>query len=146
MVEADIVPINKESEISVKNGQQSPLKGNASFILDDIYKDRRRVNDLVDDLVAITNLLISEQKKNYDLEKQNKWLRESGKIILDYRKWWWQFLPLSWQRRKRDQRLREKGLFDKDAYVNRYPDVDASGQDPLRHYLYHGLAENRHYN
>lgn len=130
----------------MKNGQQSQLKKNISFGHDDIYKDRRRVNELVDDLFAITNMLISEQEKNIELQKQNKWLRETGKVILDYHKWWWRFLPLSWQRKKRDSRLLAKGLFDREAYLGSYPDVDSSGQDPLRHYLYHGLTENRHYN
>ncbi|MBV8402380.1 MAG: glycosyltransferase, partial [Acetobacteraceae bacterium] len=35
------------------------------------------------------------------------------------------------------------GCFDRDWYVRHYPDVAAAGMDPLRHYLTHGVAENR---
>ncbi len=109
----------------------------------DIQIDSDNITRLLDEIVLLTNMLVEEQNKSSELIKQNNWLRESGKAILDYHKWWWRFLPLSWQRKKRDQRLLEKGLFDRDAYISSYPDVIASGQDPLRHYLYHGIVESR---
>lgn len=34
-------------------------------------------------------------------------------------------------------------LFDRNWYLNRYPDVRASGVDPARHYLVHGASEDR---
>jgi hypothetical protein len=36
------------------------------------------------------------------------------------------------------------GLFDARAYVARYPDISASGIDPLLHYVYCGALERRH--
>lgn len=39
--------------------------------------------------------------------------------------------------------LRETGLFDPAFYLQANPDVAAGGTDPWRHYLHHGLAENR---
>jgi hypothetical protein len=109
----------------------------------DIQRENDNITRLLDEIVLLTNMLVEEQNKSSALLKQNNWLRESGKSILDYYRWWWRFMPLSWQRKKRDQRLLEKGLFDKVAYTNNYPDVIASGQDPLRHYLYHGIVESR---
>ncbi|WP_162998098.1 sulfotransferase family protein [Brevundimonas lutea] len=37
-------------------------------------------------------------------------------------------------------RVRDSGLFDSDWYLSRYPDVAASGVDPIRHYLAVGAA------
>ena len=39
--------------------------------------------------------------------------------------------------------LEESGLFDSSWYLDNYPDVAKSGQDPLIHYLSHGIFENR---
>jgi len=35
------------------------------------------------------------------------------------------------------------GFFDAEWYLSRYPDVDASVQDPLQHFVHHGAAEGR---
>ncbi|NBC36894.1 hypothetical protein GTZ99_10025 [Novosphingobium sp. FSY-8] len=56
---------------------------------------------------------------------------------------WWGWLPARWQSRVRYRRLRDKGLFDAAAYLQAYPDVAASGMDPLRHFVLHGLNEGR---
>jgi hypothetical protein len=53
--------------------------------------------------------------------------------------------PDSWREQrqlKQDEQLaRESGLFDRDWYLARNPDVAASGHDPLMHYLKHGGQE-----
>jgi hypothetical protein len=54
-------------------------------------------------------------------------------------------------RRPRRQRLLQRqaeaieasGLFDREWYLNRYPDVSRAGKEPLMHYLDHGAAEGR---
>lgn len=47
-------------------------------------------------------------------------------------------------RERRDaQRILESGLFDRDFYRSQYPDVGASGLDPVRHYLRSGADEGR---
>lgn len=61
------------------------------------------------------------------------------------------FWPLSrlWRRsittRQREdiEAIRQSGLFDALWYLKRYPDVAATGQDPLTHYVLHGGAEGR---
>jgi len=35
------------------------------------------------------------------------------------------------------------GFFDPDWYLSRYPDVEASGSEPLHHFLHYGAAEGR---
>jgi glycerophosphoryl diester phosphodiesterase len=39
--------------------------------------------------------------------------------------------------------IKRSGLFDSDYYLQRYPDVAASGKDPVEHYVYYGAAEGR---
>ena len=44
----------------------------------------------------------------------------------------------------RDYRVvARSGLFDRDWYLGKYPDVAASGMNPILHYLRHGAAEGR---
>lgn len=59
------------------------------------------------------------------------------------------------RRRQRRQKLRlardaeliaGSGLFDPEWYLRTYPDVAAAGEDPLIHYLQHGVAERRNPN
>lgn len=45
--------------------------------------------------------------------------------------------------RRQMQAVRATGLFDADWYLGANPDVAAAGVDPLRHYVTHGIAENR---
>src|SRR5690242_1883659 len=40
-------------------------------------------------------------------------------------------------------RIANSGLFDRKEYLRRYPDVAASGADPILHYLSHGAGEGR---
>jgi len=97
------------------------------------------------ELALISNLLVDAQDRIGLLESQNAWLRATGGAITERGKWWWSFMPRRWQVRKRDRRLLRRGLFDREAYERRYPDVVASGLDPLRHYMLHGIAENRQF-
>jgi hypothetical protein len=55
----------------------------------------------------------------------------------------WLFLPAKQRRKRLTALLRRLGLFDAPAYLRRYPDVAASGMDPLGHYLRHGMGEGR---
>ncbi|WP_010337063.1 hypothetical protein [Sphingobium yanoikuyae] len=80
-----------------------------------------------------------------EAEDQTAWLRELAVAALNppNRKWWWRFMSLEWQMERERKRLLRKGLFDADAYLQRYPDVAESGMDPLQHYLKHGMSESR---
>ncbi len=42
-----------------------------------------------------------------------------------------------------EQAIRQSGAFDAQWYREKYPDVAASGMDPLRHYIRYGAAEHR---
>lgn len=38
----------------------------------------------------------------------------------------------------------QAGIFDSQAYLEKYKDVARAGADPIRHFAYHGLKEKRH--
>jgi ABC-type transporter Mla subunit MlaD len=75
-------------------------------------------------------------------EENARWLSDVNKTLL-LTPFWWRFMSARRQQRKRAARLRRQGLFDAEAYIDRYPDVARSGIDPLRHYITHGQAEGR---
>jgi hypothetical protein len=87
--------------------------------------------------------LVDEENRGHRREIQVKWLREVNSTLMNGQKWWSVIMPRAWKRRKRFQQLAQAGLFDAEAYLIKYPDVAADGQDPLRHYIVHGLDENQ---
>jgi hypothetical protein len=113
--------------------------------LAELADSRSQLEECRDDIAKLSDMLAAAQDQVADLERQNGWLREAGLLLLSRGKWWWRFMPRGWQRKKRDERLRSRGLFDSEVYENRYPDVASTGQDSFRHYLYHGVTENRRY-
>jgi hypothetical protein len=56
---------------------------------------------------------------------------------------WWAILARSHRSRLQKSRLRRLGLFDGQTYLRKNPDVAAAGEDPLHHYLHHGIDEQR---
>lgn len=90
---------------------------------------------------------LSERLSRMEVEAKSmtdraQWLQQVNAVVTGY-PWWWGLLPRTVQDKWRHQRLRRRGLFDAEAYLSRYPDVVSSGMSPLRHYILHGMAENR---
>ena len=52
-------------------------------------------------------------------------------------------LPRSTRLKKQQAQLKQKGIFDPDAYLSANPDVAEAGHDPLWHYVNFGIAEKR---
>jgi chromosome segregation ATPase len=112
-------------------------------VTEDLSETRSRLEECRGEIASLSDIVAEAQDRITDLQWQNEWLREAGAFLLEHGKWWWRFMPSGWQRRKRDARLLRLGMFDARAYSNRYPDVSSSGQDPFRHFIHHGIAENR---
>ncbi|QWT16926.1 hypothetical protein [Sphingobium xenophagum] len=90
---------------------------------------------------------LSERLSRMEVEAKSMtdralWLQQVNAVVTGYPQWWG-LLPRTVQDKWRHQRLRRRGLFDAEAYLSRYPDVVSSGMSPLRHYILHGMAENR---
>ena len=56
---------------------------------------------------------------------------------------WWALLPATSRRTRELRRYRLEGVFDSTRYLTEHPDVAAQAMDPLRHYILHGVTENR---
>lgn len=74
--------------------------------------------------------------------KAMQWLRALH-IAMAGRPSWWSLLPAPSRREREYAMLRNLGLFDERAYLARYGDVAAQGEDPLDHYVTHGMYEGR---
>lgn len=102
----------------------------------------RKLNERFSEVANLTSLLRQRDTATKLAQEQADWLRQVNAVMTGAVKWG-AYLPAERLRRIRMKRLRDKGLFDADAYLALYPDVAAEGQDPLRHYILHGMAERR---
>lgn len=94
--------------------------------------------------ISFLTLLLRQQEGLEEVQaEQQKWLSDVALALLLLPRWWG-LMPRSWRRRRMRTLFQESGLFDGDEYLRRNPDVAATGADPLRHYLQHGLREGRH--
>lgn len=134
---------NERRRLKVADHELAQIRLKFDGAKHDIKDHQARLDESRREIILMTNMLISAQDRISELENQNMWLREMGRFLLQRGKWWWRFMPLSWQIRKRDRLLLKRNMFDSGAYTARYTDVAASAQDPLQHYIYHGITENR---
>ncbi len=92
---------------------------------------------------ALLSRVVLEKDRAYASEvDKSEWLRQIS-VTLATQPRWWSLLPTTWRRKREHRRLQRRELFDAQAYLERYPDVGAAGFDPLRHYILHGIFENR---
>jgi hypothetical protein len=110
---------------------------------------RQRLDERTGEIVALTRILKQNQTeldvRQHEVglvRKQGDWLRAVNNEMLR-RPAWWGLLPRAWREKRFYQRLADKGLFDRDAYLANNADVAAAGIDPLRHYVMHGSIEGR---
>lgn len=101
-----------------------------------------KLNQRFHEIGTLTNLLREQEERGDRADEHLSWLLAITERLANEPRWW-RLLPKSWGRRRTLRRLRNAGLFDGDAYLQRYPDVAAIGRDPLDHYLLHGYEEGR---
>ena len=94
------------------------------------------------EIERLSNDLRTIHSSRMDSESQREWLQQVNNVMTNYPQWWI-FMPKKWRQDKINARLLRKGLFDANAYLDRYPDVSSSGIDPIRHYILHGMNEGR---
>jgi len=107
-----------------------------------IASAEQKIDERHRELATLTRLLAAEKHRRGQLAEQADWLRAVSAVVFGCPRWW-SLMPQSWQRKKTNLRLQRKGLFDGDAYLINYPDVAASGMNPLNHYINHGMSEGR---
>lgn len=94
------------------------------------------------EIATLTHLLHQQERSAEEIQQHLDWI-----VMVHSRKAnqpaWWSVMPKRWRLQRERQSLKRSGLFDGDAYLQRYPDVAAAGLDPLDHYLRHGIHEDR---
>jgi len=93
------------------------------------------------EIAELSRLLAETQQENRRLAAHITWIHEIVPILRSGG------FKLRFLNRQRNAallaRLREKRLFNAEAYLAANPDVARAGVDPLQHYLVHGLSEGR---
>jgi hypothetical protein len=120
----------RQAETELSNARAAV--GEAETKLDERFRE----------VAAMTMLLREEEEARRADAEKIEWLQQVTGVLLAVPAGW----PLISARvRAKQQRrvLKEKGLFDCDAYLAQNPDVAAAGVDPLSHYLLNGIIEGR---
>jgi hypothetical protein len=108
--------------------------------VEDVHLD---LKDRFDEITTLTSALLDEERRADMNRRQLDWLRNVNQLMFQADPWWWGIMPAVWRQKKTLDRIRAEGLFDAESYLRHYPDVTVSGQNPLRHYIVHGIDENR---
>ena len=102
----------------------------------------QKLADRYAEIVALTTTLKGYETDARHGPAQAEWLREVSSVLIERSTPWAKMLA-GWQDKRDLRLLKQRGLFDATAYLDRYPDVAASGIKPLNHFILHGLAEGR---
>ena len=106
-----------------------------------------RLTERFREIATLSSMLIEQETQARRSSEEAAWLAEvtcvlangsttpKGRLLA--------MLPASLQQKRHRRILKRGGLFDGDAYLAANPDVAAEGEDPLTHYLRHGIKENR---
>ena len=111
---------------------KSRLLEEQSKRIDSLIKDRRKLRHAVD----ASERLVAYASERYRSSVRRRWLRSlRRRLWLTFRK-----LPVS---RSAYRLVSDSVFFEKHFYLNDNPDVEASGIDPVIHYLKWGSREGR---
>ena len=94
------------------------------------------------DIYLAQETLANERARVDAMARQAEWLQEATTILQRKPRLRALFSSSARQQYSRAQ-LKAAGLFDAEAYLHENPDVARSGEDPLLHYVRHGLREGR---
>lgn len=137
LAETQAASARMEAEIREAAEQSQVEKGAAESQLNERFREIAKLSGLLREREALASRSSDEAE----------WLQEAGSILLantSTRKGrLLGLLPAALNYKRQQRLLKRKGLFDGDAYLAAYPDVANEGADPLRHYLKHGIKENR---
>ena len=132
-----------EQELGALQGLVSALEQQLATSDADLRIVEERRDEAYKEIAAITRFLRASEAATADYQAKYDWMTRVTSVMLGNGRWWSLLLPAKWHRRRNFRRLAVEQLFDAEAYLRRYPDVRASGQDPLRHFIAHGMAEGR---
>jgi len=138
-----------DSELEKANKEYAQIKEQLKSATAELDKAQRLAKTAISqrsqtsqEMATITQFLRDSEQEAERNSNDLQWCRTIYATIL-HRPWWWGFLPRKIQYKKLLQRAERKGLFDAESYLANNPDVAATGMDPLKHYIMHGMSESR---
>jgi hypothetical protein len=93
------------------------------------------------ELAGMTKALLSEEEDHEEQRREAQKLLQIVRAILLEIYGAPAVMSRGWLARRLTRRLERERLFDSASYAARFPDVAAGGQEPFRHYIFHGLEE-----
>jgi hypothetical protein len=141
----------KAGELSAAREQVSRTEAQISAAAERAQQQKKETElqlaERFSEIAKLTRLVNDSEAAMRKAEAQRDWIREASSVLVNgsrsVKGKLSGLLPAGWRRARQMQQLKEKGVFDADAYLSANPDVAKSPQDALRHYLRHGLTEGR---
>ena len=130
----------RNADTALLNRQLEEAEEKASLLAESAYDRSREIASLSSMLHQTEQALGAQEKRRHQIAEIAATLVRglgSGRSL------WTRWLPVAGKADRLAKSLKEKGVFDPDAYLEAYPDVAAAGEHPLRHYLIHGVREGR---
>lgn len=107
-----------------------------------------RLKDRFQEIATLSSMLAEREAQARRSREEADWFHQAGFVLANdsgtAKGRLLGLLPAFIQHKRQRRVLKQKGLFDGDAYLAAHPDVAAAGHDPLSHYLRHGIKENRY--
>lgn len=142
--EADVTRWERRLQTQQREAEKGIQKARAA-----VAEGETKLTERFRELATLTNLLREQeisiheqQRRTEEVQEQLRWLSALDERTRN-QPGWWSLMPKSWRRAREERRLKANGLFDAEAYLAANPDVAAEGVDPLKHYVRHGIHENR---
>jgi SAM-dependent methyltransferase len=107
-----------------------------------LKEHERRWSDHFHETAALSKMLLEREQLALKQANNLQRVREIHQA-LEGRPRWWALLPSSRRSQLEQRKLHRLGLFDGQGYLLANPDVAAAGEDPVHHYIFHGLDEQR---
>lgn len=141
---------NSEQTLSLANERIAGLTDALASVRSDARNHQAKAAQALERLEVLRAEHVQKSQELQALEDENArkdrqldWMRRLFQFLERNESGWQAILPPRLRRARKMQTLQRNAFFDGDAYLDRHPDVAAAGENPLRHYVLHGMAEGR---
>ena len=108
----------------------------------ELHEANSRLEEYFKEITRLSQLVLEKDASLTAEAAKREWLQKVTALWSNQPRWWI-LMPRKLRQKWLHRRLLRRGLFDVVAYLDRYPDVAATGLDPIEHYMRHGIDENR---
>lgn len=131
-----------EEQLQLLHERAASLEAERDTITASQRETERHLSERFSEVAALTQALTQVVGQSARWKQQAEWVAMLTQALSGHPAWW-NLLPAKLRRKQQLRFLQKRGIFDGDAYLSRNPDVAEAGQDPLHHYIFHGMGEGR---